>query len=1032
MPPDLNPYDDFDDDFDGDNGFYQPESDLSGSNNRVSNNGSNLTDHLRDRARNRGDKAGKTGNNLGKSTGKAGQSPGGLGERLGRKTGNLGRGIGKSAAETGRTTGRAVGEAGEAAGQVGKAAGKAAGQVASRAAVAATQAATQAVAAVFSNPVSAGIAIAVIVVLLIVILVLLLFLLGSGGVPGVSYNATATEATGRIGFSSIHVRRSLLRAEALFTSPADCGEPVYCKLTPGVSAEEIKKMRNVGLTIDEADIVPVGDKFYLKRLQYSNLSKEMFSVDKTTFPEKFRTDAVLMTPLEQITSSGSIFWRSPRALERFALYGINRDDFFNQEVDTSHVDELIPQFRGYVFTRSGTYQDPPENFKEDVDNEAQKVSSAKMGGVPETAIANTTGFDTKNNNDKILELINADTAKKGVYNKFKELEEKEQACTFADLIDANNLNIKTTKQRALAKYGGLFVTMADAQRSQATTAAHVSLVERIRAAKSIAYDSYDKVSGQSEGYLLMNQGKIDDGLGTGGVARFATGGNPSLLYLNQVLGNLNSATPVDDADAVYTTSDLIAYRSGGCDKFYERIKGNLTPEKKEIMSLLVAQYLFPQFVLNKAAAIAPDPVTDPEKGYGAGNALAGGFGALTSAVARNLGLEAMKYENIDQLVEESNRSTYLPGYTGNEEVYGREEATPKEEKVNNYINYLCNDRTISGEGIAADIYCNILWGYTKDVLLADQYSPRNVIKTLRFERDWPIGSPCYHDGLINVNPLIQGPDGYNDPGVEQSVACIKAKQEGEDTVPHIDENGTIATQRYQDYITNCIASDKAIIDQDKYGELQYGSDSAAYCATNGEAIFRYFRMFVFDTNILDAEQQSINGTLGQSAGSVAAAAAQNSGGTANVGNASLNGLDPNTLPMPPGSGQSSWTDATADTAKLLWALFGQYYSSFSTRTSGGAYSKSCHYSGNAIDMMIKDYKDPNVQAQQRAIAEFIMQNREALNVTNIIYYDKSFNTWSNSSDKPYSQWSSYSNPGGKDDTSAHRDHIHLSIAPCKH
>jgi hypothetical protein len=64
-------------------------------------------------------------------------------------------------------------------------------------------------------------------------------------------------------------------------------------------------------------------------------------------------------------------------------------------------------------------------------------------------------------------------------------------------------------------------------------------------------------------------------------------------------------------------------------------------------------------------------------------------------------------------------------------------------------------------------------------------------------------------------------------------------------------------------MNNCIKTDKAIIDQNKWGENQYGAASAAYCATNADEIFRFFRLFVFDSNILQAYKKSADGSLGK-------------------------------------------------------------------------------------------------------------------------------------------------------------------------
>jgi len=181
----------------------------------------------------------------------------------------------------------------------------------------------------------------------------------------------------------------------------------------------------------------------------------------------------------------------------------------------------------------------------------------------------------------------------------------------------------------------------------------------------------------------------------------------------------------------------------------------------------------------------------------------------------------------------------------------------------------------------------------------------------------------------------------------------------------------------------------------------------------------------------EAMMPDVEAALGGGAGGAGNCAAAAPVNSSDLSGLTLDGIDPSTLPMPKGSGHSSWKSSTVDVAKILWHLFPNDFTAFSTRSSGGAVATSCHFQGLAIDMMIANYKDSAVRARHEAIAEWLMKNRKALGLTNIIYYEKSFNVWGSNTDKPYSQWSSYSNPGGNDDTSAHRNHIHISISPCK-
>ena len=721
-----------------------------------------------------------------------------------------------------------------------------------------------------------------VIVIILVILAGAALLLGGGTIQHINTKEVSTESTARVGFHTIQVRYGTLKAETLFTDPENCGEPVYCKLSPGVSQKEIDKLREQGI---EVDVLTSGaplsansdNKKFLKQLTYRNIvGVEPKTVTKADFAEKYRTDSNLYEKMERITSAGSIYYRSPRAVERFSLYGATRTNPYSEE--ETDVEKLVEPFREVVFGQVGSVQSLGYGLNEPIEERAREIQSTVIkDGVPSTIIANTAGFDTANNNSEIQKQIDEDATKKAVQSIFNGLGSKEQVCSFAFGLDALNFNTKRTKAMALARYGGHFMTMADANKLQAVvTSQHVSLINGIQAAKSETYDSKGLIFDQSEGYLLSSQGKIESKRGIGGFARSASGGNPSLLYLNQIVGNLNTVTPINDAASkpLYTTEDLkAAYNSADpCQTLYDRT-GNPSDDQRAKMSLLMGQYMAPQFVLNKAGTINPDPRTDPEKGYGSGNAVAAGLGALTSGIGRNLGMEALRQNEMESTIEKSNTTSFLPGYNVDKPGY-----------IDNYRNKLCNDRTISGAGIATDMFCNIQWGYTEKVLLDPKYSPRSIISTLRTSTDWRIGSPCYRDNVINSNPRISGPDGYNDPGVESSKACIDS---GDTPIEHISESGAINTQRFQDYMTHCIQSDKAIIDEANWGEKQFGAESAAYCALDQNEIFRYFRLFIFDSNILEADQMSIDDTLGKSASAAAAIAVENQGMPSSGDEASL-------------------------------------------------------------------------------------------------------------------------------------------------
>jgi len=150
---------------------------------------------------------------------------------------------------------------------------------------------------------------------------------------------------------------------------------------------------------------------------------------------------------------------------------------------------------------------------------------------------------------------------------------------------------------------------------------------------------------------------------------------------------------------------------------------------------------------------------------------------------------------------------------------------------------------------------------------------------------------------------------------------------------------------------------------------------------------------------------------------------------------SLDGINPDNLPNPPGGifNDSRMSSDTLAVARIMHYLFSDSISV--TSYIGGSVNTSCHgkWDGNktisALDLMVKgNIHSAEVRRKLEEISELIMNSRETLKVTTIIYYDKILGGAVPA--KPYSQWSSYGHPSGNDDTLAHRDHIHISIAPC--
>ncbi len=192
-----------------------------------------------------------------------------------------------------------------------------------------------------------------------------------------------------------------------------------------------------------------------------------------------------------------------------------------------------------------------------------------------------------------------------------------------------------------------------------------------------------------------------------------------------------------------------------------------------------------------------------------------------------------------------------------------------------------------------------------------------------------------------------------------------------------------------------------------------------------------------------AADQSVKPGPADGAGANAGFSDACGGGSGSL-NVSLDGVNANDLPNPPGK---IWSDGAVKGGKTIYLstqtlavarIINHFFSdkiSVSTY-AGGSTGTSCH--GNwgggdisALDLMVKgNIHDRTVRNEIEAIANWIVDNRDTLDVTTIIYYDKVLTA--NSPSRPYSQWSSYRHSSGSNsDNLAHRNHIHISISPCK-
>jgi len=139
-------------------------------------------------------------------------------------------------------------------------------------------------------------------------------------------------------------------------------------------------------------------------------------------------------------------------------------------------------------------------------------------------------------------------------------------------------------------------------------------------------------------------------------------------------------------------------------------------------------------------------------------------------------------------------------------------------------------------------------------------------------------------------------------------------------------------------------------------------------------------------------------------------------------------VNSNDLSDPPDrrvNANAQWTDDARAVARIMHYFFGKYPYFYEIVTYDN-YNPDGH-PAKAIDMhLYSDQMSAVANPGITSVVEWIVVNRNTLNVHNVIYHEKIFR--STDTYKPYDKWASYYEYNSNtDNTSQHRDHVHLTI-----
>jgi murein DD-endopeptidase MepM/ murein hydrolase activator NlpD len=500
-----------------------------------------------------------------------------------------------------------------------------------------------------------GIAGAVIALILVIIAVMLI----APSALLISLKENGGKWLNRTSNVGMHKRVRDVMEKRYFSDPADCkGIKVKCRFTPGLSEAEITKLKNAGL-IQDTDISTKDGKKFLKQMTFTGKDGVKSIVTKNTFRSFYGSHIDFNSRLSSIVDSGSILTRGKAALKKYSGLDIRRSNPLGDEGDEK------TRLKNY---RESFYGDDSTRLKADVDSETKdqytdeqlKQLTGDIEGVNEEAEklranALTNGPGTLIPDTNILSIVDpskvAFSGLKGAIGGF--FASVDSACTVYNTIRIANFAAKVYAARALMKYAGLFLTIADKQKVNKVSTAEVSLLARTLLRPSTVAGSKGKDFSQSQGFNLIMYGKITN---PESLARY-TNGTTGMQALNSVYSAFNFGSLGISAEFCQKVlswwGQLLISFAGVVTSIGTlgagAIVGTTIGLTKSLALGYITQVLIKKLVPIVAGTVAPDLATDPEGGYGAGNAFASGAGALGGVLGRGVGMRPLTKSQLHTL-----------------------------------------------------------------------------------------------------------------------------------------------------------------------------------------------------------------------------------------------------------------------------------------------------------------------------------------------------------------------------------------------
>jgi len=660
-----------------------------------------------------------------------------------------------------------------------------------------------------------------------------------------------------------------------FGADANCKEGVKCRFKSGVSDKEVEKLKKAGLN---PEVEKVGGKNRIKSFSTTDVEGKSVKITADNFEEHYGSNVKFRAQMDKIGKPKSMLLRGAATLKLvFDKFGIKR----NRDISGEDDKERTKNFRADEY---GEGNDTEKANSAPEGGDQNKDEAGKIAGVddsideaakqerqlmessgfdrPPSVVPDTTNLDlTPDKAEGVANGLLKGGVKGAVLGVFAAID---KACSGYQLIRAVTFGAKIYKVLALVKYAGLFMTIADKLKSGDSKADEIGFVAALLFKPSSKKDSYGKTAFQSEGFNEIFQGKIGDHRG---LARFTTGSS-FLKFLQgakkvfeDVGANKSNCKQVKSwygQTALVVAGLATDIFSGGSLSVGGIVAGAAVGM---IVSVLEA-YVVPLLIQYAAGTVAPDP-TDPEGGYGVGNAIGAGMGALGHFVGSGNGERILTNDDAAGVEMEANKSMAFMNQVDN---YGKSPFDPSSDtsiptQLALAIAPVASSPMSQGalQTMASVITSPLsLFGSSFGKIFGGGVSAQSDISKG--------GEYCADEDYQAMNLAV---DAFCNPIPGEKEAVITdAKYDPATNDAWMVDNGHVDAQTgeaksddFKKYIASCVDSVTPLSPDG--GGADVGEDVDTRWCTDTSEKFTHFRFFVTDGSWDQSHDASVNDTLGQ-------------------------------------------------------------------------------------------------------------------------------------------------------------------------